>query len=240
MRLFVIVFYSLLSSAWALGEGDLQFTLAGKTYKTQNAAALVSTKNGKSRIVIAVKDISQRFLLMMTADVVAGRETQALSLNSVDAEIAVTLRTQQGAFALLPQQQLAKETNLTYSERVEIVTGELEDEAESDADTADRLHGRHREKRKRKKIRSEYRRIKPAWTNMSRSDRLNSGAGVIENGAFRDTHFTLQLTPNVVNGKVVSYQGSFAGSGRFARANSSGEIKSISGGSFHVRVEHAP
>jgi hypothetical protein len=240
MRFFAVIAVSLLSGAWALGEGDLQFTLAGRNYTTQNAAALVQTKNGKSRIIIAVKDISQRFLLMMTADVAAGREKQALSLNSVDTEIAVTLRTQQGAFALLPQQQLAKETNLTYSERVDIVTGEIEDEAESDADISDRLNGKHREKRKRKKIRSEYRRIKPAWIKMSRTDRLNSGAGVIENGAFRDTHFTLQLTPNVVNGKVVSYQGSFAGSGRFAQGNSAGVIKSISGGSFRVRVENAP
>ena len=75
---------------------------------------------------------------------------------------------------------------------------------------------------------------------MSRRDRLNTGAGVIENGAFRDTHFTLQLTPNVVNGKVVSYQGSFSGSGRFAPQASNGEIRLLSGGEFHVRVEHAP
>ncbi len=240
MRFFAVIVVSLLSGAWALGEGDLQFTLAGKTYKTQNAAALVTTKNGKSRVVIAVKDIGQRFLFMMTADVAQGREAQALSLSSSDADVAVTLRTQQGVFALLPQQQLAKETNLTYAERVEVVTGELEDDAESHADIDDRLNGRNHHKRKRKKIRSEYRRIKPAWTRMSRADRLNSGAGVIENAAFRDTHFTLQLTPKIVNGKVVAYEGSFAGSGRFARGNGTGEIKALSGGSFHVRVEHAP
>jgi hypothetical protein len=228
------------SSLFALGEGELRFTLAGRNYSTQNAAALVQTKNGKSRIVIAVKDINQRFLLMVTADVAAGNETKPLHLTSADTDLAVMLRSSQGVFSLLPHQQLAKETNLTYVERVDIETGELEDETEAPAEIQDRLQGRHHARRKRKKIRSEYRRVKPDWTRMSRRDRLNTGVGVIENGAFRDTHFTLQLTPNVVNGKVVSYQGSFSGSGRFAQKSSSGEIRLLSGGEFHVRVEHAP
>jgi len=239
MRVAVLMFF-LGSSLFALGEGELRFTLAGRSYTTQNAAALVQTKNGKSRIIIAVKDISQRFLLMVTADVAAGNEKQALHLSSADADLAVTLRSSQGVFSLLPHKQLAKETSLTYAERVDIETGEIEDETESNADLQDRLQGRHHHRKKRKKIRSEYRRVKPGWVRMSRQDRLNTGAGVVENGAFRDTHFTLQLTPNVVNGKVLSYQGSFAGSGRFARQSGSGEIKLLTGGEFYVRVEHAP
>jgi len=237
-----VAFVALLMAAplIAVGEGELRFNLGGREYSTQHAAALISTHHGKSRIVVAVKDINQRFLLMLSADVAAGSEKQPLHLTSADSDLAVTLRSSQGVFSLLPHQQLAKESNLTYVEKVDVETSEIEDEVESPAEIQDRLHGRSHARRKRKKIRSEYRRVKPAWAKMSRQDRLNTGAGVIRNDAFKDTHFTLQLTPNVVNGKVVSYQGSFSGSGRFARQTGTGEIKTLSGGVFHVRVEHAP
>ena len=240
MRSFAVILLLTMAPLIAVGEGELRFNLGGREYSTQHAAALLSTRNGKSRIVVAVKDINQRFLLMLTADVAAGSEKQPLHLSSADSDLAVTLRSSQGVFALLPHQQLAKDANLTYVEKVHVETTELDDEVESPAEVQDRLHGRFHARRKRKKIRSEYRRVKPAWAKMSRQDRFNTGAGVIQNEAFRDTHFTLQLTPNVVNGKVVSYQGSFSGSGRFARQTGTGEIKSLSGGVFHVRVEHAP
>jgi hypothetical protein len=230
--------------AWAplvaLGEGELRFNVGGREYSTQHAAALLTTRNGKSRIVVAVKDINQRFLLMVSADVAAGTEKRPLQLSSADTDLAVTLRSSQGVFSLLPHQQLAKDANITYVERVDVETDELEDEIESPGEIHDRLRGKFHARRKRKKIRSEYRRVKPAWTQMSRKNRLETGAGVIQNEAFRDTHFTLQLTPNVVNGKVVSYQGSFSGSGRFAAQSGSSEIKMLSGGVFHVRVEYAP
>ncbi|AFM14591.1 hypothetical protein [Turneriella parva] len=240
MRIFAVTILLACTPLVALGEGELQFSLGGRAYATQHAAALVTTRNGKSRIVVAVKDINQRFLLMLSADVAAGNEKQPLYLSSADTDLAVTLRSSQGVFSLLPQQQLAKDANITYVEQVNIETDEFEDELESPAEIQDRLRGKFHARRKRKKMRSEYRRVKPAWTRMSRQNRLETGAGVIQNGAFRDTHFTLQLTPNVVNGKVVSYQGSFSGSGRFAAQSGSGEIKMLSGGRFHVRVEHAP
>ncbi|HMV36862.1 MAG TPA: hypothetical protein PKD60_13270 [Turneriella sp.] len=226
------------TGAFALPEGELRFALGGKTYATQHAVALVQKKGEKTRIMIAVKDIDQRFMLMLTADVAKGDELKPLQLTTVNGALALTLRTQQGILAVLPATQLAKPTADTYSERLEVDSGQWEDDV--DVDAADDRHRSGRLKKKRRKMRTEYRRVKPQWHQLSREERIRTGEGVIANRAFQDTFFTLTLTPVIQSGKVTAYQGSFSGSGRFSRSISGAEIRQIQDGAFHVRVENAP
>ncbi len=237
MRLLLFTFLAV-GGAFALPEGRLQFALGSKTYATQHATALLQKKGEKTRILIAVKDIEERFLLVLTADVAKGDEIKPLQLTTVDGSLALTLRTQQGTLAVLPATQLAKPTADTYCERVEVDTGQWEDLAENGK--GDDRNGERHLLKKRRKIRAEYRRVKPRWQQMSREDRIRTGEGIIANRAFEDTYFTLTLTPLLQGDKVVSYQGSFSGTGRFSRSISGAEVKPIENGMFHVKVEYAP
>lgn len=233
MRTIAAIFFLLVARASAIAEGDLQFTLNGKTYLTHNAQAIVETKRGKTRIHIAVKDVTEKFMLMLTAELTPGQELSPLQLTTENSTLSVSLRTKQGTFAVMPHTQLAPITEHTYTERVLVETSELED----DMHVAPSLTG---VRPKRKKIRSEYRKVKPRWHTMSKEDRLKHGEGVIVNSAFKDALFMLSLQPVVSAGKVVSLDGTFGGTGRLGRGMSGNEIKPIQNGSFRVRVQYAP
>lgn len=228
------------TSAWALDQGELQFSVAGKTYSTAHAQAVVHTQKGRTRIYIAVKDVTQRFMLLLSADVEKGSETKPLFLTTEDSNLSISLRTAQGALAILPYQQMAKPTALEYTERVDVDSGQWEDDPNEAPETHGHHHGHKKERRKRKKIRSEYRKVKPRWHTMTRQERLASGEGVIQNGTFKDTYFVLQLTPVVSANKVVSFTGTFSGSGRFSRSIAGAEVKPVQNGAFNVRVENVP
>ena len=236
MRFWATVLLFCTPALWALNQGELQFVVGGKKYTTTNAQGAITTKNGRVRIHIAVKDVEARFMLVLTADVAKGEETKPLSLTTQDSSLGISLRTAQGSMAVLPHQQLAQVNDLIYVERVQVETGELEEIPEE--------HGRHghgkSERKFRKKIRSEYRKVRPRWHTMSAKERLATGEGVIENGAFRDSFLSLQLVPVVSGGKVMSYDGSFSGSGRFSKSISGAEQKPIQGGIFSVKVHNVP
>lgn len=237
MKQILLIFFAF-QGVFALPAGELHFTLGGRTYATQHAVALVQKKGEKTRVLIAVKDIQQRFMLLLTADVNKGDEMKPLQLTTVDGTLALTLRTQQGILAVLPARQLAKPTADTFSERQEMETGQLEDDP--DHVNAHDLQRVWQAPKKRRKMRTEYRRVKPRWHQLSRDERLRTGEGVITNRAFQDTYFTLTLFPVIDGGKVTGYQGSFSGTGRFSRSISGGEIRQIHDGAFNVRVEYAP
>lgn len=238
MRIFAAIFVLLTPALQALNLGELQFVIGGKRYSTTSAQGAIVVKNGRARIHIAVKDTTARFMLILTADVAKGEEIKPLTLTTHDSALSVSLRTMQGSMAVLPHQQLARINDLTYTERVEVQTDELEEVPEQPGRHHEG-HGKH-EKKFRKKIRSEYRKVRPRWHTMSIKDRLATGEGVIENGAFRDSFLSLQLIPVVSGGKVVSYDGSFGGSGRFSKSISGAEQKAIQGGAFSVRVQNVP
>jgi hypothetical protein len=241
MRRFVLTLLISSAGAWALGEGELRFDLAGKSYSTAKAKGAVFVKNGKSRIFIGVKDATNKFILTFTADIPNGDEVRPLNLTTEDSSLAVSLRTTQGSLAVLPQVQLAKNTDITYMERVDVISSEMEDDPD-DRDYPG-THGHkngHYKKRQRRKVRSEYRRVKPRWVGKSKAERMRLGEGIIQNKSFRDTYFSLQLTPVLSQGKVVSYTGSFSGTGRFSRSISGAEIKPISNGVLNVGIEYAP
>ena len=229
----LLIFLS--STLFAVEQGELKFSVGGKDYSTAHAQGLLQAKQGKSRIFIAVKDVEQRFMLMVTADVPVGREKEVLTLNSDDSDITVTLRTRQGTLAIMPQVQLAKiDPQMTYVERRDTETGQTEDEPEE----ADRGKLARPQGKKRPKMKSEYHRVKPRWHGMSRAEKIKSGEGVIQNNSFRNTHFALRLVPVLSQGKVVAYTGTFSGAGRFSNSIQGGEIRLIQGGEFHVKVEN--
>lgn len=228
----LILFSSALA---AIEQGALKFSVAGKNYTTANAQGMVQAKNGKSRILIAVKDVEQRFMLMVTADVVAGQEKETLILNSEDSELTVSLRTRQGTLAIMPHTQLAKiDPQMAYIERRDVDTGQTEE----DPDDTDREKNGQRSRKRRAKMKSEYHRVKPRWHQMSRADRLKQGEGVIQNNSFRNTFFALKLVPVLSQGKVVAYSGTFSGAGRFSNSVSGSEIRPIERGEFHIKVEN--
>jgi hypothetical protein len=226
-----------------MDQGQLRFALNGRQYVTQHAQGILQLKSNKARIFIAVKDVSSRFMLIFTADVEPGMEKKLMHLNTVDSGLSVSLRTEQGVFAVMPEIQMARGGDkIEYIERVPVDTGQLEDDPDAVVDTSSPgIKAEQRVKKpKRKKVRSEYRRAKPRWANMPRSERIKRGEGIVGHKAFRDTFFSLQLTPILSEGKVVAYKGAFAGTGRFAQGPVGGEIRSIQGGRFNIKVENAP
>lgn len=220
----------------ALADGELSFTIAGKHYSTAGAQAVIENKGGKRRLLIAVKDKAQKFLLVFTAMLANGDETRAQTLNTSSSELSLNLRTMQGTFAVLPAFQMATGTGIAYSESIAVESGELEDDPNHKPQAHD---SRDFKRRKRKKIRQEYRRTEPHWKKLSRKERIERGEGVIQNAAFKDTYFTLQFTPVLSQGKVVSYEGTFSGTGRFARESGTSEVKPVQGGQFKVLVQYA-
>ena len=241
MRFAAILFSLWVSVVQAVEPGILQFTIGGKTFSTVSALGALETKNGRVRIYIGVKDVSAKFMLMITADVAQGDEKKPMVLTTEDSSICFTLRTQQGALAILPHQQLAQSTDSLYMERVEVDSGQLEEvPATSQPNQSGQFGNYHQEKKYRKKIKLEYRKAKPKWHSMSKKERLASGEGVIENGAFRNSHLLLQINPVVAGGKVVAINGTFGGSGRFSTSITGAEQRSIQGGNFNVKVQYAP
>jgi hypothetical protein len=226
-----------LSPLWSLEQGELKFAIGGKQYQTSQAQGMVQPKKGKSRIMIAVKDATAHFMLVLTADVDSGQEKLPLFLNTADSSLTATLKTRQGALAVMPQVQLARvDPRIEYVEVTHVETSETEDDPEDHATHGN--NGHHR--RKRRKMRAEFKRVKPRWHTMDKKERLKTGEGIIENKAFRDTYFTLQLVPVLSQGKVVSYTGSFSGTGRYSGSIAGAEVRSISNGVFNVKVENVP
>jgi hypothetical protein len=80
MRALILLLLVFSNSSIAAGEGDLQFALAGRQYATQNAVGLLRIKNGKCRILVAVKDINQRSCFMVTADVPGNESSRCTCL----------------------------------------------------------------------------------------------------------------------------------------------------------------
>lgn len=218
----------------ALSEGELHFTVRGKTYTTQNAIAALQAKGDKTRIMIAVKDVEQRFMLTLTVDVARGDEQKTLRVSTEDTPLGFTLRTPQGALAVIPSVQLAKPTNDTYSVQFTKETNEWED------DPADQESPTKRRNRKRRKVRTEYQRVKPTWHTMTSEQRRQTGEGVIANHAFDDTYFTVTLIPVIEAGKVISYEGVFSGTARFSQSISGAQVVPVNHGAFKVRVQYAP
>lgn len=237
MRFFAVISFLSFSGIHALNPGELQFTVGNKNFSTVNAQSAIMVKNGRVRILIAVKDSTAKFMLIITADVDSGDEKKPLILTTEDSTLSLTLRTLQGSLAILPHRQLARSADLTYTQRVDVQTDELEVEPHS---LLKQTGDKHQSLRQRKKVRVEYRKVRPAWQTMSKKDRLATGEGVIQNGAFRDTFFSLQLTPVISGGKVVSLAGGFAGNGRFSASVSGAELKPIRSGIFNVKVQYAP
>lgn len=231
------IFFAVGFNLAALPSGELRFQLGDRSYATTNALAAIEKKGANRRVTVAVKDIAQRFLFILTVDLPAGNELKPLELSTATDAVSLVLRTQQGSLAVLPQIQFAKPTDEMYSERVEVDTGELEDDPTVNTQRSS-AHDTVKKRRRHKK-RVEYRRVKPRWHTMSREEKLQTGEGVIRNGSFANTSFRVRLVPVVSQGKVVSYEGSFGGVGRFSNSVSGAHLKSIQGGVFNVQVQYA-
>jgi len=227
----LFIIFLMISTLPAQGNGELTFKLGNHTFTTQSARAAIQKKGDKVRILIAVKDKQQRFVLIVGADVRPGDEKKPLVLTSEDSDVSVTLRTAQGSLAVLPHTQMARiDPNFNQTERVEVDTGETEDDPATQHATV---------RQKRHKIRMQYRQRKPHWHSLSLEERRRTGQGIIRNESFKETFFALQLTPVVANEKVVTYSGTFSGNGRFSRSIQGSELKSITLGQFTVEVTYA-
>lgn len=222
---------SVLSLPLSAEDGQLRFKLDNTQYSTQQAMAVLKTVGDKKRLFVAVKDREQRFMFALTADLNPADTAKPLQLTTENGAVSLSLRTPQGVLAVLPRYQLAKNTPDLYTERIEKVTDEWEEEPvpATDAQTKEK-------RRLRRKVKVEYQKVKPRWHNYTREQRIESGEGIIDNKAFENTHFVLKLTPIVEQGKLVGYEGNFAGVARFARGLDAAETKAIQNGYFHVRL----
>ena len=216
----------------SIERGVMQFSLNNTVFTARGAEGAIIDVNGKKRIFIAVKDRTAGVLLMITADVASGNELLPLNLTTVETELSVSLRSRSGVLTVLPQMQLSKDINMRYNERIEVASNE--DEVVEEVGNDGKKHSVVR-----KKVKTEYRRVKPVWHSMSRDERRDTGQGVYENQAFKDTFFSVQLVPEVANGKVVAYTGTFTGTGRFSNGINTSMIKTLQQGSFNVRIQYA-
>lgn len=190
--------------------GNLQFNLAGKVLSSGSAAGGIKREKNCTRIFFGVKDTASGFQILITAEVEPGAELGPLTLTTEDNQLSVVLQTRRAVYMVMPHLQLAKPHPNDKSHRGEVTNGK-----------------------------THYRSELPEWHRLSRAERVKRGAGIIRNGAFRDTLFTLRISPVITDGRVVSIAGSFAGR-VLADIQRPNEILTlIQSGSFVVPVTYA-
>jgi len=226
----------------AVDEGTLSFSIGNRTYQTKAAVGAMQPLKDSTRIFVGVKDRDARFLFSFTVDIKKGSETETLTLTTYDHDLSVVFRSQHGAMAILPEVQLVKENpNEMYVERVEVDSGTMEEVDDRVNPTfGNRIQSLEKSSRhkRQKKIYAKYRLVKPRWHTMTKEQRIASGEGIIKNKKFENTFFAVTLKPVVAQGKIIAYEGSFSGIGRFAKNATGAEFTPIKNGEFFVKVEN--
>ncbi len=243
------IFTTLLAaSLWA--DGTISFRIGPREYQLTGAQGIIAKRKGKTQLLIAVKDAQQKAQFALSAELPADL-TGPVELTPDIAPLTAVIVNTRGIYSFVPHVTLARDDFMRYTKKEEIVTGELEDDPEDRPE--DRLEECRREKsareciqaikqkrRKRPKVTVRYVKHGPTWMGKSREERITQGDGVAVEEKYRDTSLVVRITPVLVNGKVVSLTGSFAGIMVYNEGLAAATKVPLQGGAFSVTVKDTP
>jgi hypothetical protein len=246
---FLLSFF-LVGAATLHAESEINFSIQGRTYALTGGYAVISQKNGHAQIMIAARDANAKAQIAITAELAGPQLDQTIEVSTEYNPISAIIVNPHGIYSVVPQVSLARDDFMRYTVREEVNTGDMED------DPTDRLHERAAECRhgftaacrkhlhdkgaKRQKIKVVYKKQPPTWVGKSRAERVKTGDGIIQEKKYRDTYFTLRLTPVMLANKVVSVSGSFGGVVLFNAGMNQGVRMPIQNGSFSLQVKYVP
>lgn len=240
------IFLFLLNTLWA--EGNISFRIGSRDYQLSGAHGILAKRKGRTQIIIAAKDAQHKTQFALTAELPADL-AGPVELTPDVAPLTAMIVNTQGMYSFIPQVTLARDDFMRYTKKEEIVTGELEDDPEDRPE--ERLdecrRGSLREclqavkakRRRRPKIKVRYFRQGPTWVGKSREERILQGDGVAVEKKYSDTSLVVRIIPVLVNGKVTSLTGSFAGVVVYNAGMGAATRVPLQGGAFSVTVKHA-
>src|SRR6478736_5176355 len=107
LRLFFIVFC--LFAGLAHADSGISFTVAGRNYQLSGGHAVVSTKHGKTQLVIAVKDMTAKVVFAITAELPPGPLGNPQELSAEFHPVSLVLMNGKGIYSLAPHVTLARD-----------------------------------------------------------------------------------------------------------------------------------
>lgn len=247
MRILVGIFLAFCGPA-LMAEYSAEFKIGGKLYQLTGGYAVITQKNGKTQLMLAVKDGTAKAQFAVTAELPDGALGNTTELSTELHPLSAVIVNPKGIYSVIPHVNLARDDFMIYNAKEEIDTGELEDHPK------DRPHERIHECRqgyterclklakeqraKKKKIRVHYRKHGPTWVGKSRKERIDSGDGVHKDNKYKDTTFTLRLTPVIVDGKLTAVNGTFAGVVVYNEGLNPAQKATIQNGKFSMQVKN--
>ncbi len=249
-RLVWVTVFALTGFAYA--ESGVSFRIAGRNYSLTGGHAVITNKNGKTQLIIGVKDLTAKAMFAITAELPQGALDSVQEISSEYNPVSLVLMSNKGVYTLAPHVTLARDNFIQYHKREDVDTGGFEDDPEDRPEQRIhecREHFRHSElcyrlmkerRQKRKKIRVEYKKHGPTWVGKSRDERIRSGDGVMRENKYRDTTLVVRITPTVVNGKLTQLTGSFGGVVVYNEGLSPAVKTPIQNGQFSVEVQNVP
>lgn len=240
-------------------EQTISFNVAGRRYQLTGAQAMVSEKRGKVQVILGARDLTQKTMVALTAEV--PKLEGPVELSSEYNAVSLMIMNNKGVYSIAPHTTLARDDFMRYTKRTEVETGQLEDDPEDKPeDRIEECRREHRfdnnrekhlqrfsddckrqmreQRRKRKKMRAVYSKEGPTWVNKSRSARIASGDGIVRERKYRNSSFFLQLTPVMANGRIKELQGSFAGVVVYNEGSGAALDVPLQSGTFTVPVTY--
>jgi len=235
------------ATLWA--EGNISFRIGQRDYQLTGAHAVLTKRAGKTQLIIAAKDTQQKAQFALAAEL-SGELAGPVELTPDTAPITATIVNARGIYSFVPHVTLARDDFMRYTKKEEIATGELEDDPEDKPEqrleecrqgmTRDCQEAIKIKRRRRQKVKVRYTKHAPTWVGKSREERVTQGDGVAVEEKYRDTSLVVRLTPVLVNGKVTSLTGSFAGVVVYNEGLNSATKVPLQGGAFSVTVQGTP
>lgn len=248
-RLFCLILFIL--PGMLAATPDVTFSIDNKQYQLTGGHAVVTKKKGKIQLIIAVKDLTAKAMFALTAELPTTALENPQELTSEYNALSLVLMNQKGIYSLVPHTTLARDDFMRYHAREEIMTDEMEDDPDDRIEEKLNDCRNHqyvelcqkitREKRRRRrKIRVEYKKHGPTWVSKSRDERIRTGDGVMREEKYRDTMFILRINPVVENGKLIRLNGTFGGVVLYNEGMAPAIKTPIQGGQFSVQVQNVP
>jgi len=207
------------------------FSVGQKTYHLSGGNAVIRVKNGKTQLLIAVRDGNAKAQLAIMAEIPGNLPETPIILSAEHNALSAVIVNPSGIYSIAPNTMLSHDTAMQYTAKEEIETGELEDDP---TDKPQKNHAR----RKRKRRRVAYKKHGPTWVGKSRRERLDSGDGVLRESKYKDSTLSLSLVPVITGGKITSITGTFAGVVVYNQGMSAPQNIPLKNGRFTMQVQY--
>lgn len=241
-----ILFLVVTATAPLFAEGNIAFQVGSRSYRLTGAHGLIAQRNGKTQIIVGVKDTDAKVQFAFTAELPSAL-TGPVELSPDVAPLTAMIVTPQGFYSFVPAVTLARDEFMRYTKKEEIVTNELEDDPEDNAEASVEECRRNNrrdceriaktKRRKRPKVIVKYSQHAPTWLGKSREERITQGDGVALEEKYRDTSLIIRLTPTIVDGKITQLSGTFAGTMLYNAGMNAATKVPLQSGTFSVTVK---